>query len=158
MSLRRTALQRRTELARVPMRRRAREAQARTERVRRQRDTGPTKATRELVADRAGFCCEVCGALLRTLELGWVAVGSVHHRRPRAMGGTTRVETNSPANLLLVCGTGTTGCHQLIEANRTRALAAGHLVRQTDDPAAIPTLLHRGWVTLTHDGTYQEAA
>lgn len=63
--------------------------------------------------------------------------------------------TNSPANLLLVCGDATTpgGCHAWIETNRAEALRRGLLVRSTADPATVPVQLEGGdWVLLTHDG------
>ncbi len=159
MTLRRTAMTRKTELRRGPMPRRIREPKDRVVKAaRRQRDTGPTDATRALVLDRAGLGCEVCGAQLYALDVGWLAPHSFHHRRPRAMGGTTRSETNSPANLLLLCGTGTTGCHGWVETNRYQALAVGYLVGQNHEPVDVVVELCAGRVTLTHDGTYQEAA
>jgi len=54
------------------------------------------------------------------------------------MGGTTRSQSNGPANLLLLCGTGTTGCHGRIEANRTEAYERGWLVGQVEDPREVP--------------------
>lgn len=123
-------------------------------RTRAARDTGPTTDVRAQVAMRADFRCEVCGR-----PVGGAAVRSWHHRRPRAAGGTRRTDTNSPANLLLVCGTGTTGCHGRIETNRAWARSRGYLVTQTADPSVVPVQLPSGHlVRLTHDGTYQEAA
>lgn len=159
MSLRRTALTRKTELRRGPMPRRVRESKGRVVRTaRRQRDTGPTAVTRALVAERANWCCELCGRSLYTVEVGWTFDHSFHHRRPRGMGGTNRPESNSPANLLLVCGTATTGCHSWIETNRARAIARGYLVPQVTEPADVVVELHAGRVTLAEDGTYEEAA
>lgn len=132
---------RRTPLARSkPMRRQAVKARERAYRAR--VDTGPPKAARLLVLDRALGCCEICGRpLYRFQTREWVDAHSFHHRQPRGMGGTRRPEVNSPANLLLVCGTGTTGCHGHIEANRTEGYANGWLVRAAGDPAATPVLL-----------------
>lgn len=163
MSLRRTALTRRTELRRTPMPRGKRATRDRAVRtIARQRDTGPTAAVRRLVAERADWSCEVCGQLLWTPELGWVTPHSYHHRRPRAMGGSATADTNSPANLLLLCGTADTGCHGWIEGNRTRALARGWLVLQGQDPSAIrvtfPSLQGPHLVLLDHDGTYVEVS
>lgn len=161
MSLRRTALTRRTELRRTPMPRNNRAAKARAVRtVARQRDTGPSAVVRRLVAERAGWCCETCGQLLWTPDLGWFTPHSFHHRRARGMGGSTAADTNSPANLLLLCGTGTTGCHGWIESNRTKALDRGWLVLQGQDPASVcvvfPSMQGRQVVLLDHDGHYVE--
>jgi 5-methylcytosine-specific restriction protein A len=99
---------------------------------------------RELVKRRAGDCCERCGAAIS-------ADHSYHHRRPRGMGGTKRKDT--AANLVLVCGSGTTGCHGLIESQRTASFATGWLVRQHQDPASVPIDRHGAWVLLTEHGT-----
>ena len=162
MSLRRTALQRRTELKRTPMPRHQREAKDRVVRtVKRQRDTGPTSATREIVAARANWCCEICGRSLFVPDVGWVYRHSTHHRRPRGMGGTSRPDTNEPSNLMLVCGNATSpgDCHSWIESNRAVALVLGYLVDQAGDPETRPVELYTGRrVFLTVDGTYADAA
>ncbi|WGL50661.1 hypothetical protein P5P86_11870 [Nocardioides sp. BP30] len=54
------------------------------------------------------------------------------------MGGTSRPETNGAANLLLLCGSGTSGCHGRIESNRAEAYDQGWLVSQRDDPREVP--------------------
>jgi hypothetical protein len=58
---------------------------------------------------------------------------SVHHRKPRGMGGTRDVRSFDPRNLVLVCGTGTTGCHEEIESQRALAYDTGWLLRSYDD-------------------------
>lgn len=65
------------------------------------------------------------------------------------MGGTTRPDANSPANLLLVCE----GCHGAIESKRDVARACGWLVRQGEDPADVLVLLRDGWAWLDGDGS-----
>lgn len=138
---------------------RARELKARSvKKASRPRDTGPTATTRALVVDRADGRCEVCTKRLH-VDGRWVEAHSLHHRRARGMGGTTRPDTNSPANLLLVCGTGTTGCHGWIESNRTESRILGYLVSQSGHPDLVVVELadHRH-VTLAHDGTYREAS
>jgi hypothetical protein len=71
------------------------------------------------------------------------------------MGGTWRDDTNSPANLVILCGTGTEKCHGFVEANRFQALGLGLLVRQHMTPSQMP-LEHAvhgsGW--LTDDGEF----
>lgn len=144
MSLQRTALQRRTELRRTPFQRktpmnRGRAVRAQVAKVR--KDTGPSKQQRDVVLDRSMGFCEICGDQLYVWPRGWVGRHSIHHRQPRQMGGTARTDINSPANLLLLCGAGTTGCHGHIESNRAEAYRNGWLVRASADPAAVPVLL-----------------
>lgn len=161
MTLRRTALARRTELRRTPMTRAKRETKTRATRTAaRQRDTGPSASVRRKVAERAGYSCEACGLILYAAGIQtWTSPHSFHHRRPRGMGGSSDPATNSPANLLLLCGTGTTGCHGLIEARRSWALEAGYLVPQGQDPAAVPVVVAPNLlVLLDHDGYYLEAS
>lgn len=148
------SLNRSTPLRRTPMKR-GTPLKATTSRPKRARDTGPTSTTRTEVWGRAGGRCEVCGSAIAGL-LGF----SVHHRHPRRMGGSRRPELNTPANLILVCGSGTTGCHGRIESNREQAYAEGLLLHDGADPAAVPVLLHTipgrfpELVYLTVDGTY----
>lgn len=170
--LRRTALQRKTQLRRTPMPRAARAGARRVKKtIQRQQqatrpDTGPTAGQRRTVAARAGWRCEICGAVLGWPDgsggATWCAPHSFHHRRARGMGGTRRPDTNSPANLLLLCGTGTTGCHGRVEANRAAAHQLGWLLHQTEDPAQVPAYVVTGAggearpLLLTTDGRYEE--
>lgn len=102
---------------------------------------------RHLVYDRAEQRCERCGA-----AGSWTY--SVHHRRPRGMGGSKNAATNSPSNLVLLCGSGTSGCHGEVESDRWMAVQDGLIVPQHADPATTPVLLARGWTVLTDDGCY----
>jgi hypothetical protein len=122
----------------------------------RRRATGPTLRTVELALERAGYSCEVCDGLIGDIR-GWD--WSAHHRAPRQAGGTRDAAYNAITNLLIVCGSGTTGCHGLIEAHRTTAYTAGWLVHRGQDPTTVPILrLDQGytWWLLTTDGGYQE--
>lgn len=155
MTLRRTAMARRsTQLKRSPLtRQRAPRAAVvvRAAKTRRAKDTGPTAAQRQRVAERAVDCCERCGRVLRH-EGEWVLAHSVHHRLPRGRGGT-----NAYSNLALLCGTGVTGCHGEVEWRRTEAYTTGWLVRTGFDPAEVVLRLWTGErVTLTDDGNYQD--
>ncbi|WPM94356.1 HNH endonuclease [Arthrobacter phage Cupello] len=69
------------------------------------------------------------------------------------MGGSRDAATNQPANLLLVCGTGTTECHGLIEAQPIQALARGFRISSSADPQKVPFMDSGGveWY-LTNDG------
>jgi hypothetical protein len=79
---------------------------------------------------------------------------SVHHRRPRAMGGTHRPETNLASNLLVLCGSGTTGCHGYLESHRTEAKDLGFIVPQYEEPKNVPVKLFTwGWSYLEDDGS-----
>lgn len=49
------------------------------------------------------------------------------------MGGSRDPRINDPRNLVLVCGSGTTGCHHEIESDRELALGTGWLLRSLDD-------------------------
>lgn len=109
------------------------------------RATGPTPAVRDLVYSRAQYRCEVCGDSTGPFQ--------VHHRRARGMGGTRRLDTNSPTNLLLLCEYD----HAAIESFRDLARAEGRLVSQFHDPAEIPVRLGRAWHYLTVDGRYATA-
>lgn len=96
------------------------------------RHTGPDQDTSWALYARAGGHCEVCNVDLTTGRSY-----SKHHRLPRGRGGT-----NVLSNLMLVCGTGTTGCHGMIESRRTIAYTRGWLVRTGIDPAAAPVRIH----------------
>lgn len=111
-------------------------------RRRKSRPTGPDVATRELVRWRDRDQCRRCGAQT------W----QIHHRKPRGMGGTRDPLINGPSNLVLLCGTGTTGCHGWVETNRTEARLQGWLVSQYADPRYQP-IDHEGRLAfLTEDG------
>lgn len=89
------------------------------------------KRVREAVMDRDGGCLR-CGS-----DRWQVAGLNAHHRKGRLGAGA-----NDPANLVILCGSGTTGCHGWVHANPAEAYRTGWLVRRlgADDPAAIPVL------------------
>lgn len=112
------------------------------------RKTGATTEVRMSIMVRANFRCERCGTSVASIPM------SIHHRRPRAMGGTHRVETNYPSNLMALCGTGTSGCHGYLESHRTEAIDYGFIVPQYEMPHNVPVKTHsHGWVLLNDDGT-----
>lgn len=86
------------------------------------------KYDRMKIVVRANFSCEFCGQY-NSDSLG---MWSVHHRKPRGMGGTKSAEANSPLNLLLLCGSGVTGCHGYIESHREKGYESKVLLRQSD--------------------------
>lgn len=103
--------------------------------------TVPVKL-RSLVLDRAEHSCEHCGTRITG---GWAP----HHRRPKAMGGTRRLDT--PSNLVALC----LACHNAVHANPQDSYRSGFLLRQTDDPRTVPVnLWGETWVYLTDAGHY----
>lgn len=105
-------------------------------------------ATRHTVVSRAGQSCEICYQPLHVMSL--------HHRRPRQMGGTRQPWVDEPPNLLAICGTGTTGCHGLIESYRERAYEHGWLLRHGWTPDQTPFADLRGyWWLLEGDRKLQ---
>jgi 5-methylcytosine-specific restriction protein A len=102
---------------------------------------------RKRIKDRAGVegdfvRCERCGVWAKNIQL--------HHRRPRALGGSRLPETNLPANGLAVCPM----CHMWAEKDRANALERGFLVPQHRTPAEVPVFRQGEWVMLANDGTY----
>jgi len=62
---------------------------------------------------------------------------------------------NLTSNLMLVCGSGTTGCHGWIETHRAESISRGWLVFRGTDPATVPIKLHDTRHVLLDDlGTY----
>lgn len=100
-----------------------------------------------MVYERANHCCERCGHHAEG--------GSLHHRSARRMGGSRDPRKNAAFNLVLLCGSGTTGCHGEVESKDPAHYADGWLVRHGDDPEqlSIPHV-HLGRVWLTEDGGY----
>lgn len=109
------------------------------------RNTGPSKATLELVMERSGDVCEfpTCGA----------QAVHTHHRRPRRLGGTRRPETNQAANLVRLC----LHHHDWVESNRLTALNMGMLLHDGDDPAGTSIVCSHGLVHLDNEGGWAVA-
>ena len=115
------------------------------------RDTGPSRKVRDLVLTRDGHACVCCGRSVIGQPY------SLQHRKRRSQGGT-----NSPSNLIVVLGTGTTGCHERIDSRRDpHDEAKGYTVRSWDEPAEVGVMIfseHGSGVTkfLRDDGTYAD--
>ena len=110
--------------------------------------------TFEKVWERDAGQCVRCGlALVGARGLSW----SVHHRRPRGSGGSKLKWVDLPGNLILLCGSGVTGCHGWVESHRAVARDKGWLVPLNGIrlPSAVPVhhALH-GVVVLNDMGTY----
>lgn len=91
------------------------------------RKTGPDARTIQLVRDRSGGLCEICG---------WNEGQQFHHRKPRGMGGTRDKAINLPSNLLHLCYP----CHREVESERSDSINTGRIVSQYSDPAETPFL------------------
>ncbi len=95
----------------------------------------------------SGGLCDWCGRPI-------TGPYSIHHRLPGRMGG--RRNKHRLAALALLDGTGTTGCHGLLESSRTLALGAGFLIPDgaaVPAPELYPMFLHQvRWVLVTPEG------
>ena len=94
----------------------------------RRRNTGPGVKTRLIVLNRDRWACARCG------RPAGPATGtySIQHRKARGVGGG-----NSLCNLLLLCGSATTGCHGEVEARQDpHDQLAGYRLESWQDPAA----------------------
>jgi 5-methylcytosine-specific restriction protein A len=111
------------------------------------RNTGPSEETVTRLLERSGRLCESCDiAIGGPRGLYW----QVHHRRPRAMGGTRWEGSNLASNLLILC----TSCHSDIESRRVHAMAIGRLVSNASDPAVVAVLVAQHWMYLGDDFGY----
>jgi hypothetical protein len=78
---------------------------------------------------RDNFSCVRCGHWIREN-------GSRHHRQRRQVGGHTY------GNVILLCGSGTTGCHGYVHAHPADARAHGWIVSTAvADVSAVPLLV-----------------
>lgn len=121
------------------------EPTAPTRRPRPPRHTGASRSVRDLVTARDRGRCVLCGA----------PATNIHHRRNRGMGGRRGPEINSPANLLSLCGSGTTGCHgQVTNDPDGRYAEIGYRLSTNNDldPAVVPVRAWDGWHLYDHDG------
>ena len=104
--------------------------------------------TRETVKVRDGYRCIRCRA-----AAGENGALNLHHRQARGQGGSRDPLSASPANLLTLCGSGTTGCHGWVEFHRSQAEALGFIVRHGIDPATVPVWIDGYRWMLRHDGS-----
>lgn len=116
--MRRTTLKRYTPMRRTGI---ARSAPKRVKRT-----------VQEVVLERDSHRCVRCGVHLAGRFY------SVHHRKLRRHGDHTS------ANLITLCGSGTTGCHGWVHDNPdlARDPELGYLVRSRTEPGTVPVLVH----------------
>jgi len=73
------------------------------------------------------------------------------------MGGTKAGWANLPGNLILVCGSGTTGCHGKIESFRDMSYRAGWLLKWGEEPEHHPFVDSSGrWWKIDNEGGKRE--
>lgn len=105
------------------------------------REVAAYAEARRIILGRAGGLCERCGCR---------GPGEFHHRRPRGMGGSRRVDVHCPSGMVFLCRP----CHRWAECNRTQALSDGWLVSQWGEPATVPIVTFLGGrVLLSPDGS-----
>ena len=98
-----------------------------------------TRAMRHLVITRDLGRCVRCGLYVCDPETFTPRHQfSLQHRRARGAGGSKDPVTNSPVNLIVLCGTGTTECHGWVESHRVKAQRLGFAVAQWQDPELVP--------------------
>jgi hypothetical protein len=115
-------------------------------------DTGPDADTRELVKQRDDWTCACCGNPIVGSNF------SLQHRLARGGGGTSDPAINSPANLILLCGSATTGCHGLAESRDAAMHRLGFWLKHGQEPAKV-RVAHavHGWVRLLDNGDFEPA-
>ena len=114
----------------------------------------PIKLVRSVFYNRECGSCFKCGRTVvwQDRGFGW----SMHHRKPRGAGGTRRIMT--AADGLVLCGSGTTGCHGWVESHRDIATEHGYLIsRNASTPEFEPDRVRvrrddGRWFLLTADG------
>ncbi|TDW30993.1 hypothetical protein EDD25_2781 [Cryobacterium psychrophilum] len=88
----------------------------------------PPRSVTDQVDRRDLYRCMRCGVAIDG--------GSRHHRQRRQVGG------HSLPQLVLLCGSGTTGCHGWVHAHPQQSREHGYIVRtHVPDPATIPVLI-----------------
>ena len=103
--------------------------------------------TRFTILARGHYKCERC----RQDFLGKPI--SIHHRRPRMMGGSKNLELHKPANLIALCGSGTSGCHGWVESHRLEARTFGYLIQKIESAEEIPFKDFNGdWWLIDNNG------
>lgn len=114
--------------------------------------TGFSKPVEALIIARDLGNCARCGRHVVHLQRG--IAWSIHHRRSRGMGGTSIEWVNGAANGIILCGSGTTGCHGEVERRDVDAYASGFLIRRGVQKADEVAIRHKtlGLVYLTDGG------
>lgn len=110
------------------------------------RSTNPKGRDRKLVIERDRMTCQLCGA----------PGTNIHHRMGRGMGGSRGSWVNAPGGLIVLCGSGTTGCHGWVTEHPAEAAECGWVVhrnrgaRPTDVQVWLP--LEDAWFYFEDNG------
>lgn len=109
------------------------------------------KKVREALRERSSGdpqvgLCEICGQ----------RANNAHHRRNKSQGGQDAL-----TNLLMLCGSGSTGCHGMVTRGPEWAVHRGYTIKGTvRQPSEVAVLLHVDnpsrdpeWVLLGDDGS-----
>lgn len=105
----------------------------------------------KVIACRQDWHCMRCGR--NTRDGSWPGVSTHHRQLRRSASPDVR---DSPANLVRLCGTGTTGCHGWVHAHPALARRFGWIVSMWADPRRVPVKDWRGqWMLLDDDGDYR---
>lgn len=105
----------------------------------------PSPQVCRTVDRRDSYQCARCGVSLFTVA------GSHHHRKRRSQSSPETV--HNVENLILLCGSGTTGCHGWVHSHPMEAYEQGFLVHSYQEPSKVPVRTYRGWRRLLQDGT-----
>lgn len=73
---------------------------------------------RQTIWERDGYACIICG---RYSE-------QIHHRRPKAKGGTSVAWVGEVPNGIVLCGSGTTGCHGWVHDHPAQSRSRGWII------------------------------
>lgn len=64
---------------------------------------------------------------------------------------------HQPANLIALCGSGTTGCHGWVESNRHKARELGLLILKVESAEDVPFMdKERKWWQIFNDGSKKQ--
>ena len=113
---------------------------------------GPVRMPKWLadyVLERSGWACDWCGHSIVGQPF------SRQHRRARGSGGRAGGEMHTAANVIVLCGSATTGCHDRAEnQDRAAAYRLGFAIRgEAQAPEEIPLFRHGlEWVIPTETG------
>lgn len=112
----------------------------------------PITEARIAAGRRQGYTCLICeGNLLTSVP------HSFHHRLMRSHGHGY-AGLHLPGNLILLCGTGTTGCHGHVHAHPKEAYERGWLVHPWEDPLEKPVWSKaHGMILLDDEGGWRPA-
>jgi hypothetical protein len=69
------------------------------------------------------------------------------------MGGSKNPELHKPANLIVLCGSGISGCHGWVESNRSVARDLGFLIMKVESAEEIPFMdITDKWWKIDNEG------